>query len=89
MTEKDIVDAYARIRTNDNTIPDEVLDYMFATAIKTFRAKQDVQLSHSAPTANAVTEYITLRCKGNVPHDIGLEIVKLIDLLEIKTPNAC
>ncbi len=28
MKVKDIIDAYVRIRTIDNTIPDEVLDYM-------------------------------------------------------------
>lgn len=33
MTKKDIIDAYCRIRTIDNTIPDEVLDYMKNSSI--------------------------------------------------------
>lgn len=34
MTKKDIIDAWARIRTIDNTIPDAVLDFMKNTAIR-------------------------------------------------------
>lgn len=33
MTEKDIIDAWAKIRKIDNTIPDEVLDFMKDCAI--------------------------------------------------------
>lgn len=34
MTKKDIIDAYCRIRTIDNTISDEVLDFMKDAAIE-------------------------------------------------------
>lgn len=34
MEAKDIVNAWARIRKNDNTIPDEVLDFMKDAAIE-------------------------------------------------------
>lgn len=34
MTEKMIIDAYVRMRTIDNTIPDEVLDFMKNAAIE-------------------------------------------------------
>ena len=34
MTEKMIMDAYVRMRTIDNTIPDEVLDFMKDAAIE-------------------------------------------------------
>lgn len=37
MTEKAIIDAYARIRTIDQTIPDDVLDFMKDSAIKNLR----------------------------------------------------
>ena len=37
MTEKDIVQAYVRIRKIDNTIPDEVLDFMKDSAIRNIR----------------------------------------------------
>jgi hypothetical protein len=33
MTEKDIIDAYIKIRKIDNTIPDDVLDFMKDSAI--------------------------------------------------------
>lgn len=33
MTEKDIIDAWAKIRKIDNTIPDDVLDFMKDCAI--------------------------------------------------------
>ena len=33
MKVKDIVDAYIRIRQIDNTIPDEVLDFMYKAAL--------------------------------------------------------
>lgn len=39
MTKKDIIDAYVRIRTIDNTIPDDVLDYMKDAAL--FRLEMD------------------------------------------------
>lgn len=34
MTKKDIIDAYTNIRTIDNTIPDDVLDFMKNAAIE-------------------------------------------------------
>lgn len=34
ITEKDIIDAYTRIRTIDNTISDEVLDFIKDASIK-------------------------------------------------------
>jgi hypothetical protein len=37
MTEKMIIDAYCRIRTIDNTIPDDVLDFMKDAAIEKLR----------------------------------------------------
>jgi hypothetical protein len=37
MTEKMIIDAYCRIRTIDNTIPDDVLDFMKNSAIEKFQ----------------------------------------------------
>jgi len=37
MTEKMIRDAYSRIRTIDNTIPDDVLDFMKDAAIEKLR----------------------------------------------------
>lgn len=37
MTEKLIIDAYCRIRTIDNTIPDDVLDFMKNAAIEKLR----------------------------------------------------
>jgi hypothetical protein len=33
MTEKDIRKAYIRIRTNDQTIPDEVINFMYKVAL--------------------------------------------------------
>jgi len=42
MTEKDIINAYCRIREIDQTIPDEVLDFMKEAAIeKLVKANQD------------------------------------------------
>jgi hypothetical protein len=42
MTEKDIISAYCKIRTIDQTIPDEVLDFMKEAAIeKLVKADQD------------------------------------------------
>jgi hypothetical protein len=42
MTEKDIINAYCLIRTIDQTIPDEVLDFMKEAAIeKLVKADQD------------------------------------------------
>lgn len=37
MTEKDIINAYVRIREIDNTIPDEVLDFMKQSSIDTLK----------------------------------------------------
>lgn len=37
MTEKMIIDAYCHIRTIDNTIPDDVLDFMKDAAIEKLR----------------------------------------------------
>jgi hypothetical protein len=37
MTEKMIIDAYCRVRTIDNTIPDEVLDFMKDASIEKLR----------------------------------------------------
>ena len=37
ITEKDIIDAYTKIRTIDNTIPDEVLDFIKNASIKQLR----------------------------------------------------
>jgi hypothetical protein len=37
MTEKMIIDAYCRIRTIDQTIPDDVLDFMKNAAIEKLR----------------------------------------------------
>ena len=37
MKEKDIIDAYCRIRKIDNTIPDDVLDFMKIVAIERIR----------------------------------------------------
>ena len=37
MTEKMIIDAYCRIRTIDQTIPDDVLDFMKDAAIEKLR----------------------------------------------------
>lgn len=37
MDEKSIRDAYVKIRTIDNTIPDEVLDFMFNCSIRMIR----------------------------------------------------
>lgn len=37
MTEKMIIDAYCRIRTIDNTIPDDVLDFMKDATIEKLR----------------------------------------------------
>lgn len=41
MTEKMIIDAYCRIRKIDNTIPDEVLDFMKDAAIERIRITTD------------------------------------------------
>jgi len=45
MIEKDIIDAYCKIRTIDNTIPDDVLDFMKAAAIE--KLKQITQSPYS------------------------------------------
>ena len=37
MKESDIIDAYCKIRKIDNTIPDEVLDFMKESALKRLR----------------------------------------------------
>lgn len=41
MTEKMIIDAYCRIRTINNTIPDDVLDFMKDAAIEKLRKHDD------------------------------------------------
>jgi hypothetical protein len=42
MTEKMIIDAYCRIRTIDNTIPDDVLDFMKNSAIEKLKSNDIV-----------------------------------------------
>lgn len=44
MTEKMIIDAYCRIRTIDNTIPDDVLDFMKDAALEALTKQTDVNL---------------------------------------------
>jgi hypothetical protein len=41
MNEKQIIDAYVRIRTIDNTIPDDVLDFMKNAAIERLRGLEN------------------------------------------------
>lgn len=42
MTEKMIIDAYCRIRTIDQSIPDDVLDFMKNAAIEKLKQEQQV-----------------------------------------------
>lgn len=41
MKQRDITDAYARIRTIDNTIPDDVLDFMKDSAIEKLKENNE------------------------------------------------
>ena len=56
MTEKMIIHAYCRIRTIDNTIPDDVLDFMKDAAIEKLR-KHAVSSSIEVEDALAFAEY--------------------------------
>ncbi len=42
MTEKMIIDAYCKIRTIDNTIPDDVIDFMKDAAIEKLKKLETV-----------------------------------------------
>jgi hypothetical protein len=46
MTEKMIIDAYCRIRTIDNTIPDDVLDFMKDAAIEKLNSDDTLSDEH-------------------------------------------
>lgn len=48
MESKAIIDAYCRIRTIDNTIPDEVLDYMKEASLSHAALIRDYQLMKEA-----------------------------------------
>ena len=52
MTTKDITDAWARIRKIDNTIPDEVLDFMKDAAIEKLNSGNTVYVAQSEDNAN-------------------------------------
>ena len=41
MNERMIIDAYCRIRTIDNTIPDDVLDFMKGAALEKLKEIED------------------------------------------------
>jgi hypothetical protein len=45
MKKEDIIKAYCKIRTIDNTIPDEVLDFMKVSALNRLESKEEI-LSH-------------------------------------------
>lgn len=45
MNEKDIIDAWARIRTIDDTIPDDVLNFMKDSALEALNKSGDLRES--------------------------------------------
>ena len=47
MTKKDIIDAYCRIRTIDQTIPDDVLDFMKTSAISKLEEMEMIQVNNA------------------------------------------
>lgn len=55
MSEKMIIDAYCRIRTIDNTISDDVLDFMKDAAIEKLRIQAVVGQSEQLPP-NPITD---------------------------------
>jgi NTP pyrophosphatase (non-canonical NTP hydrolase) len=60
MTEKDIIDAYCRIRTIDNTIPDDVLDFMKDASIEKMEEElREVKEAYDLIDPDKLAEEIT------------------------------
>ena len=80
MTEKDIIDAYVKIRTIDNTIPDDVLDFMKQCALEKLQ-------EFSVEVVNKVIDNETLQCgfnshrlnENDTYHEKEIDFVKQIN----------
>ena len=67
MTEKMIRDAYCRIRKIDQTIPDDVLDFMKDAAIEKLRK---LAVIYSVPIKKVKILKEFCQCKNPLVHDI-------------------
>ncbi len=72
MKPKDIIDAYCRIRKIDSTIPDDVLDFMKDSALKSLEViKQDgIRIESSVPGYDTIT--IPKPTKSELIHDLKM-----------------
>lgn len=64
MTEKMIIDAYCRIRTIDNTIPDDVLDFIKDAAIEKLRKYDVVGESEQLSCGRNITTCVFYKDSG-------------------------
>jgi hypothetical protein len=65
MDKKSIIDAYCRIRTIDNTIPDDVLDFMKDSALAALEHSpkpdvSEVPCDHPATDSDAIGIYCSV-----------------------------
>lgn len=72
MKEKDIIDAYVRIRTIDHTIPDDVLDFMKNAAIEALRPNPVAPKQNWVPIEK---EPMPLETDILVKHQYGVEAI--------------